>query len=106
MSINLDATLEKETVAGGTNTYALFYQDQTYLTLELTDKDYDLLSKAMHSWIKRSVRLSVGTLEVRSLRSVILQKAQIEEALNDGANPAMSLEESNWANQYKQDGDM
>jgi hypothetical protein len=76
-----------------TRLYAIYYKDNSYMTYELTEADYNALTKAIDA--KMPVKLSVGQLVTEDIRAVIIQKEQpkVETKPDKPAVPDLSVEE-------------
>jgi hypothetical protein len=78
--------------------YTIYYTDGAYLSYHLLDKEYDILSKHLENrCVEGGLRLSIGTLMLKDIRSVILQREEVASE-NPSGTPELSEEEQAWLN--------
>src|SRR5690348_5533876 len=92
---------EKEPVSD-TKTYAIFYNDNSYVTYDLTEKDYQGLKHSLLFHLP-VIEVSIGLLRTGDIRSVIVQRP-IQE--NKAVDPLLSDEQILWMNKIRQSEEM
>lgn len=78
--------------------YVFIYEDQTYLTYELTKEDFYSLEQALcHGEEWKYVSVSIGILSMSGIRSIIEQKEDEEEQETPvDTNPPLDQDSYNW----------
>lgn len=78
-----------------TKLYTVYYTDGTYLSYDLTKKDYDMITDGLQCG-DRAVITTVGILGLADIRSVIVQRKTADVPQHEGANPNLPQEALDW----------
>lgn len=84
-------------------TYAIHYEDSTYMIFDLTKEDITQLENAILD-TKSAVKLSVGTLKLYQVRSVIEQKPEPKvDKVNKSASPDLDTMTTAWLKEQEEE---
>lgn len=84
--------------------YAIYYNDGSYMIYDITQEDFDALSKLMRQTTNfqggitppSSIELSIGLISLKDIRSVIKQKPPEKVKKHEGTSPDLTDEEIEW----------